>query len=62
MGVAAALFGTIGAVVGGGIGTILVVGAVALLWPEVRRLGRLNDFEEPPAVEMPPRENPLYTE
>ncbi|MFN8480231.1 MAG: MFS transporter [Kouleothrix sp.] len=61
-GVAAALFGTIGAVVGGGIGTILVVGAVALLWPEVRRLGRLNDFEEPPAVEMPPRENPLYTE
>lgn len=61
-GVAAALFGTIGAVVGGGIGTILVVGAVALLWPEVRRLGRLNDFEEPPAEEMQPRENPLYTE
>lgn len=45
-GVAAAIFGTVGAVVGGGIGTMLVVGAVALLWPEVRRLGRLNAPEE----------------
>jgi MFS family permease len=42
-GVAAALLGTIGAVVAGGIGTVLVVGLVALLWPEVRRLGRLNE-------------------
>jgi MFS family permease len=41
-GIAAALFGTIGAVIGGGIGTILVVLLVALIWPEVRRLGRLN--------------------
>lgn len=61
-GVAAALFGTIGAVVGGGIGTILVVGVVTSLWPEVRRLGRLNDLEEPPTEEMLPRENPLYNE
>ncbi len=45
-GVAAAVFGTVGAVVGGGIGTMLVVGAVALLWPEVRRLGRLNAPDE----------------
>lgn len=44
-GLAAALFGTVGAVVGGGIGTILVVGLVALVWPEVRRLGRLNPDE-----------------
>jgi len=29
------------AVVGGGVGTILVVLAVALIWPEMRRLGRL---------------------
>ena len=43
--IAAALFGTVGAVVGGGIGTILVVGLVALVWPEVRRLGRLNPDE-----------------
>jgi MFS family permease len=44
-GVAAALVGTIGAVVGGGVGTILVVLLVALIWPEVRRLGRLNSNE-----------------
>jgi MFS family permease len=42
-GVAAALLGAIGAVVVGGIGTILVVLLVALIWPEVRRLGRLNE-------------------
>jgi hypothetical protein len=41
-GTAAALLGPIGAVVGGGIGTVLVVLLVALIWPEVRRLGRLN--------------------
>ncbi|MFN8457013.1 MAG: hypothetical protein U0401_20500 [Anaerolineae bacterium] len=41
-GVAAAWLGTVGAVVGGGLGTILVVALVALLWPEVRRLGRLS--------------------
>jgi MFS family permease len=41
-GLAAALFGPVIAVVGGGIGTILVVIAVALIWPEVRRLGRLD--------------------
>lgn len=44
-GVAAALLGAVGAVVGGGIGTLLVVLVVALAWPEVRRLGRL-DLEE----------------
>jgi MFS family permease len=44
-GVAAALLGTVGAVVVGGIGTILVVLLVALIWPEVRRLGRLNAEE-----------------
>ncbi len=41
-GVAAALLGTIGAVVAGGIGTVVVVALVALGWPEVRGLGRLN--------------------
>jgi len=34
--------GAIVAVVSGGVGTILVVGAVALLWPEIRRYGRLD--------------------
>lgn len=41
-GVAAAFFGPIIPVVGGGIGTILVVILAALIWPEVRRLGRLD--------------------
>ncbi|PLS80708.1 MAG: MFS transporter [Chloroflexi bacterium] len=41
-GVAAALLGPITAVAAGGIGTILVVLVVALVWPEMRRLGRLE--------------------
>ncbi len=40
-GAAAALLGPVWAVVGGGIGSIVVVGVVALLWPEVRRYGHL---------------------
>jgi MFS family permease len=50
-GLAAALLGTVGAVVAGGIGTILVVLGVALVWPEVRRLGSLT--EEPEAAPRP---------
>lgn len=42
-GVAAALFGPVAAVVGGGIGTLLVVGLIAMLWPDVRRLGQLSE-------------------
>src|SRR3954471_17303601 len=42
-GVAAALVGTVGAVAAGGVGTVLVVVLVALIWPEMRRLGRLDD-------------------
>jgi hypothetical protein len=41
-GVAARLIGTIPAVVFGGIGTILVVLAVARTWPEIRRLRTLD--------------------
>jgi MFS family permease len=41
-GIAAAVLGAIGAVVAGGIGTVLIVLLVAYFWPEVRRLGRLN--------------------
>lgn len=40
---AAALLGPILAVVSGGIGTILVVLAVARTWPELRRMGKLNE-------------------
>ncbi|MBX5455652.1 MAG: MFS transporter [Thermogemmatispora sp.] len=40
-GLAAQLFGPVLAVVGGGLGTILVVLCVALIWPEMRLLGAL---------------------
>ncbi|HEV8357078.1 MAG TPA: MFS transporter [Gemmatimonadales bacterium] len=42
-GAVAALMGPVASVVAGGIGTILVVAAVAARWPEVRRLGRLEE-------------------
>jgi MFS family permease len=42
-GLAAQLFGPIIAVVAGGVGTILVVAAVAWLWPEMRRLTTLKE-------------------
>lgn len=41
-GLVAQLFGPLVSVVGGGIGTILVVLLVALLWPEMRRLGKMH--------------------
>ncbi len=41
-GLVAQLFGPVLSVAGGGIGTILVVVVVALLWPEMRRLGALS--------------------
>ncbi len=40
-GLAASLFGPVLAVVGGGIGTIAVVLAVAIVWPEIRKLKSL---------------------
>ena len=42
-GTTASLFGPVASVVGGGIGTIFVVIIVALLWPELRRLGTLAE-------------------
>ena len=41
-GATAASFGPIASVVGGGIGTILVVIAVIMTWPELRRIGPLH--------------------
>jgi MFS family permease len=41
-GMAAALFGPIISVVGGGIGTILVVLAIAKIWPEIREMKTLD--------------------
>lgn len=45
-GIAAALLGATGAVVSGGIGTIIVVPLIAYFWPEIRRLGRLEPLPE----------------
>jgi len=41
-GFVAHLFGQVFSVVSGGVGTILVVIAIALIWPEIRKYGRLN--------------------
>jgi MFS family permease len=41
-GLTAALFGPVLSVVGGGIGTNLVVIAVAMIWPETRKIGALD--------------------
>ena len=46
-GVAAAIFGATTAVVLGGIGTLLVVPAIALIWPEMRRLRQIVPPESP---------------
>jgi len=42
-GAVAGLFGPVFSVVAGGIGTLVVVGLVAAAWPEVRRLGKLEE-------------------
>jgi MFS family permease len=42
---AAAVWGPMIAVAGGGVGTILVVTAAAILWPELRRVGRLDKMQ-----------------
>jgi len=44
-GLAAGFFGPTTAVAAGGVGTLLVVALIALVWPEVRRLGRLDESE-----------------
>ena len=44
-GVAARLLGTVASVVAGGAGTVLVVLAVASIWPGVARLGSLHDVQ-----------------
>jgi MFS family permease len=60
-GAAAALFGPIIAVAGGGIGTVLVVATVALAWPALARIGPLHTLkpmeidEDDPAAPGPHR-------
>ena len=45
-GAVAHLFGPVASVVSGGVGTVLVVLAVAWIWPEIRRFGRLDGSAE----------------
>ena len=45
-GVTAAIFGPVLSVVSGGVGTILVVLLTALVWPEIRRIGKLSGVGE----------------
>lgn len=45
-GLVAKIFGPIVSVVSGGIGTVLVVAAVALAWPQIRRLGELREKDQ----------------
>jgi MFS family permease len=52
-GVAAAAFGPVLAVAGGGVGTVVVVLLIAIFWPEVRRLGTLHEHSH--AGERPTR-------
>jgi hypothetical protein len=47
-GLTAEWFGTIPSVVGGGIGTILVVIIIAMLFPAVRKFGSLADARPAP--------------
>jgi MFS family permease len=56
-GVTAALFGPVLSVASGGIGTVLVVLAVAALFPELRRLGRLDARAEREALAQGPGED-----
>jgi MFS family permease len=53
-GATAALFGPIVSVVGGGIGTIVVVIAVALAWPALRRIGPLHTLKPAEEAEIVP--------
>jgi MFS family permease len=61
-GTTAQLFGAVPSVVIGGIGTVLVVCAVAVKWPQVRRFGALQDArpDEPqgfPVTNVRPKSN-----
>lgn len=57
-GLTAHWFGPVWSVVGGGIGTIVVVVATMLAWPEVLRWGALHEVLEEPLPESPSARTP----
>jgi hypothetical protein len=66
-GVTAAWFGPVASVVFGGVMTVVVVGAIGWIWPQVRQFGSLRDArpveeDEPPgfpAIPASPRHSDL---
>ena len=45
-GITARFFGAVAAVVGGGVGSIVIVMAVALIWPSLLKLGTLHNLKQ----------------
>jgi MFS family permease len=56
-GLTAHWLGLVPSVVYGGIGTLVVVAAASIIWPEMRKLGSLHDIRPP---EMPPETEPEH--
>jgi hypothetical protein len=56
--VTAAWFGTVPAVIRGGLGTLAVVGTCGILFPALWRLGPLHLLEPTPANEPVPASDP----
>jgi MFS family permease len=61
-GITARYFGPVASVVGGGIGTILVVLGVAFGWPSVARIGSLKDLGKPSHADIDEDEPLLVSE
>jgi MFS family permease len=57
-GLTASLFGVVPSVVGGGIGTVLVVFITAKLWPEIRAVGALDQLHKTHSATKPPNNSP----
>lgn len=52
-GATATLFGPVLAIAGGGVGSIIVVGAAAVIWPVLLRIGPLHTLKPEEAADMP---------
>lgn len=61
-GMTARWFGPVASVVGGGLGTILVVLFVTFDWPSLRRLGSLQELKRPKAIDFDLPEPELVSE
>jgi hypothetical protein len=57
-GITAKMFGPVLSVVGGGMGTLLVVLGVAIKWPQIRQLGSLRDLHPTEKLSTTGNKNP----